>query len=80
MIPDDKGAQITGFPVIADDLAIEVCKAIGINPDDVSRVIIDLKTGFVAVVYVEMFGSERLLDVQWDLLHGAKIVTSEGEQ
>jgi len=63
------------IPIVADDLAVKVCEALGLNADDIWRVIIDLKIGEAAIAYVEMLGTNRLFDVQWDSLNGAKIAT-----
>jgi len=61
------------FPAVADDLAVQVCKALDIDPEMVRRVVIDLEVGNAARVFVEMWGDKKLLDVQWNLLHGVVI-------
>ena len=65
-------------PIIADNLAEKVCAAIGVDVEMARRVVIDIQVGAPVMVYVEMFGSNKLLDVKWDLDNGVEITTLEG--
>ena len=52
-------------PMLSEVLAEAICKALGIESGEVLRVIVDCKSGCLAVVYVEMLGSDQLLDFDW---------------
>jgi hypothetical protein len=53
-----------------------VCKALGLDPGEVHRVIVDINAEFPVAVYVEMFGTDKLLEVDWAAgLEGAEIRT-----
>ena len=52
-------------PILSEDLAEGICKALGIDPREVWRVIIDCKRDRLAMVYVEVMGSDQLLDLDW---------------
>jgi hypothetical protein len=51
-----------------DTLGTEICKATGIAPERVRRIVIDLCVGEAAKVYVEAFGDDAILDVSIDQL------------
>ena len=44
-------------------LALEICRATGIDADKVSRLVIDLKIGDAGKLYVETFADNAILDV-----------------
>lgn len=53
--------------ISGNELNIKVCKALGLDPNLVSRVVLDLDAcnpGPIPV-YVEMYSNEKLLDIQW---------------
>jgi len=60
----------------SDEVTVEVCKALGLDPGKVRRVVLDLNINEPLTAYVEMYGDERFLDIQWTL-DGAMIVTQE---
>lgn len=45
------------------DLIAEICAAQGIDAADVRRVVIDLKYGDVAMLYIQMIASRKALEV-----------------
>lgn len=52
-------------------LEIAMCAALGLDPQRVARIVIDMEAGRqpdVCRVYVEMIGDERLLLMPWDAL------------
>ena len=63
------------YPIVASNLAEKVCAAIGVPVGLARRVVIDIQEGAPVVVFVEMFGSNKLLDVKWDLDNGVEITT-----
>ncbi len=59
--------------ISGDEIGIKICKALDIDPDLVRRVVLDTVGPFEPlVVYIEIYGDEKLLDIQWSL-DGAKI-------
>lgn len=42
----------------------ELCKALNLNSSDVRRIIIDVNTDSLVVVYVEMYGTTQLLNIK----------------
>ena len=44
-----------------------ICPAIGVEPELVKRVIIDAPFDDIVQVYVEMIGSSKLLNIDFDL-------------
>jgi len=60
-----------------NSLGIEICKAIDEYPNQVSRIILDIQTDGVVKVYVEKYGSDKLLKIRWaDTLSDAEKVYS----
>lgn len=52
-----------------------ICEAMDLDPDKVARIIVDLPAHGAAVLYVQMFGSTKLLDIDWGMeLRGIKVV------
>jgi len=51
----------------AERLATLLCEAMGIDPDMTRRVILDVNVSSdkYIVAYVEMYGDERLLAIDW---------------
>jgi len=49
----------------SDELAVNICQALGLEHDRVYRVILDLVANEFPVIYVQMIGDSRLLDVDW---------------
>jgi len=56
----------------SDEVAVGICKALGISPDRVRRVVLDCDISEPLKAYVEMYGDERFLNIQWTL-DGAKV-------
>jgi len=61
----------------ASELAGRINQALGL--EHTRRIVIDIQLDLV-VVYVEMYGTTKLLDIDWTALSGAeiRIVDSEG--
>jgi len=59
-------------------IGIPVCEALGLDPNRVSRIIIDINAyvGGPVKVYVEMIADERMLTLDWSegLREGAEIL------
>lgn len=58
------------------DLGEKLCEALGLDANMVSRIILDvnINAGHLVMVYVEMYGGEKLLEVDWAAgLEGAEI-------
>ena len=65
-------------PQTGDTLGELICQAIGINPDQVRRVIVDCEAENLIMVYVEMYGGKALLDIDWAKgLKGAQVQVLE---
>lgn len=47
-----------------DGLAMRLCEAVGIKPELVSRLILDLKAGHAGMLYVETFAEAETLDIE----------------
>ena len=45
------------------ELGMSICRAAGLDPSYVRRIVIDLDVGDVGKVYIEMFADEALLNV-----------------
>jgi len=58
---------------MSNELAVPICEALGIDPNLVARIVVELVTDKPARVYVQMSASEKTLDVEWCELSGAKI-------
>ena len=55
-----------------NELAIEICKAIDEEPSQVSRIILDIQVREMVKIYIEKYGSDKLLKIRWaDSLDGA---------
>jgi hypothetical protein len=46
-------------------LMAQICEACGIDGDNVRRVIVDAAVDHAIVVFVELFGDERMLQIAW---------------
>lgn len=56
----------------------QVCKALGLDPWLVPRIILDISADTYIKVYVEMIGTDTLLQVDWAAgLQGAEVVKVE---
>ena len=62
---------------VSDDFAVEICKALGLNPMRVQRVILDFQHHQPVAAYVEMYGTSRLYEISWADMNGAKIEVVE---
>lgn len=56
-----------------NDLGKQICDALGLDITTVSRIIIDIPCDDFVHVYVEMIGTTKLLDVDWDNLADQKV-------
>ena len=62
----------------SDEVTVEVCKALGLDPGKVRRVVLDLNIGSEPLTaYVEMYGDERFLNLKWEL-DGVRIEYPDG--
>lgn len=59
-----------------DTLGIEICEAVGIAPECVRRMVIDLEVGSPGKVYIEAFADKSILDVSINKL-GVQVVTEK---
>ena len=50
----------------AEWLAIELCKKLGIEPDGVTRMIIDMEPGEPARIYVGLVAGDEVLNLPWN--------------
>ena len=63
----------TASLIKSDAMFDQIAEALGIEALDIQRVIIDLQVAHVAQVYVEIFGTDKMLDIDWTILQRAKI-------
>jgi hypothetical protein len=60
--------------IAGKDLGVKVCEALDLPVDQVRRVIIDIPASGAVLVYVELFASESILDLDWNKgLQGAQV-------
>lgn len=63
------------------ELGKVLCEALGLDVNLTKRIIIDCDSSdgnTIPMVYVEMIGDRRLLDIQWtDALKGAEVITTK---
>jgi hypothetical protein len=52
----------------ADDLSEKICRALGLDPNMVARLIIDLQVHEPVMVHVQLVGSPKLLEIDWGAL------------
>lgn len=54
--------------VTAESIGIKLCKALGLEPDRVQRIVIDIQSGDIgpATIYIQMVGDARLLNISWE--------------
>jgi hypothetical protein len=63
---------------MAEALGELVCQALGLEPGLINRIIIDIKACEILKIYVEMVGTEKLLDLDWEAaLKDAEVVKVE---
>lgn len=56
------------------DFVKQLCTALGLPMEQTRRIIVDVQHDCAVMVYVEMFGSPKILDLDWDRgLSGAKV-------
>ena len=55
------------------DICELLCTALGLNPDYVKRVVLDVNAGHLVMVYVEMYASYKMLDIDWGMLGNVEI-------
>lgn len=56
------------------ELAEQLCKALDLPAGQTRRIIIDVQYDCAGMVYVEMLGSQKILDLDWGKgLSGAKV-------
>jgi len=51
--------------VAANELAKAVCEAVGLNSTQVARIIVDMRAEEFVRIFVEMYGSSKLLELDW---------------
>jgi len=52
----------------------QLCEALGLPVQQTRRIIIDVQYDCTVSVYAEMYGSQKILDLDWDKgLAGAKV-------
>lgn len=61
------------------DFGIELCKALNLDPDTVSRIIVDCPATGIVQVYVQMAGSPGLLEVNWSILKDSEFIILDAE-
>lgn len=68
--------------ILADDVAEQICKALGIEMDCIERIMLDFAAGEPVRVRVHMFGGPRLSGIDWNpVLEDAEVITTTlGEQ
>lgn len=59
-----------------DTLGTEICESVGINPETVRRIVIDLEAGSAGKVYIEAFTDDGLLNVSINKL-GIEVVSED---
>ena len=57
-----------------DKLGVMIVEALGLDHNQVRRVIIDCQANAVPYVYVEAVSDEAMYDVNWTLLQGGSVV------
>lgn len=63
------------------ELETQLCNALGVDITKTKRIIIDLDCqNILVMVYVEMYASNKILDVDWGVLGGAKIKILEANE
>jgi hypothetical protein len=64
--------------IMSDALGELVAKALGLEIMKIRRIIIDMTAMEPLAIYVEMAGTEKLLDLDWEAaLKGAEVVKVE---
>lgn len=58
--PEERNA-----PIMSDPFGEKICKALGIDPMLVRRIVIDAEVGEPLRVYAEMYGGKALLDLEF---------------
>lgn len=62
----------------SEKLSVEILEALGLEGKHVKRLIIDIQANALVIVYIEMFGDDAMLDLDWSKgLEGAKIEISK---
>lgn len=57
---------MTTYNVIsAEHLSKQLCEALGLAPDRVTRIVLDVQSDNLIRAYVEMVGDKRVLEVSW---------------
>lgn len=62
-----------GEVILSDDLGMAICKAMGIDTENVQRIVIDLKPCEPIHVTIKMAGIDTLSDVDYSDLANAKV-------
>jgi hypothetical protein len=53
--------------IAAMKLKVKICEALGLDPNKVARIVIDIGPGTEPLdVQVTMFGDDRLLEIEWN--------------
>jgi hypothetical protein len=59
---------------------LQLCEALGLDPGQTGRIIVDVPPTGAIKVYVEMYASEKVLDLDWSKgLQGAEITVLDKE-
>lgn len=65
-------------PIIdSRELSLQICKALGLDPGKTRRIVIDLSTNEPVTVYAEMYGDQKMLEIDWTAIYGAEVRFSD---
>lgn len=64
----------------ASEVGEAICRALDIDPRPVQRIVLDLDVRKLPVVYVQLIGDRRLLDVSWKDVAPSLKVSMDGNQ
>lgn len=57
---------MTGYTVIlGNKLKVGLAEALGLVPDSVHRIILDVPSDNITMAYVEMYGGNKLYEIEW---------------
>jgi hypothetical protein len=63
---------MANYIISGAEISKQLCGALGLDPNLVRRIVLDFGANDPVTAYVEMYGDERMLDIQWTF-DGSKI-------
>lgn len=62
--------------MIGDDLGIVVCEALGLDHKAVRRIVLDIQAGALVTAYIEHWGTQELVDIDWRASAGNIVIAT----